>query len=138
MINPTQTESWNKLFEHFKSVSDLNISNEFSSNPERAKEMSINIEGLHFDYSKNLITNETLELLLSLANEQQVLKARDQMFNGFPINSTENRAVLHSALRDFSSEEIRHGDKDVLREIEAELQEMGKFAAILRYSLSTN
>mgnify|MGYP000880118131 CR=1 FL=1 len=104
-INPTQTQSWQALDEQF-AAQDFDLRNLFAQNPNRFQEFSLKGENFLFDYSKNLIDADTKELLLSLAEECQLKDAISKMFSGDKINETEGRAVLHTALRDFSDKEI--------------------------------
>lgn len=97
-IDPTATKAWEKLENH-DGLLYTTLREEFKEHPERAHELSFQAADLFVDLSKNLITSETLELLLELAAETQVLKRRDAMFAGAHINTTEDRAVLHTALR---------------------------------------
>lgn len=91
---------WLALLDHKNAHADINLNDAFKSNPERFSECSVSINGLLCDYSKNLITHETLGLLVKLAKACGLEEARDAMFSGQKINETENRAVLHTALRD--------------------------------------
>lgn len=98
-INPTNTKSWSALKAHFNSIHDTHMTNWFLNNQERVKELSINWEDFYVDFSKNRITNTTLELLIALANEVDLTDAIKKYFEGDKINQTEGRAVLHTALR---------------------------------------
>ena len=98
-INPTTTESWKKLQAHFSQVQPQHLKTLFKENPNRASEFSIHFEDFFVDYSKNRITQETMDLLLELAEEVELKEAIDQYFQGENINETEGRAVLHTALR---------------------------------------
>jgi len=100
-VNPTQTEAWSKLADHFSHVNSEKMQDYFQQHPERAKEMSIAWEDFFVDFSKNRITSETLELLYQLANEVQLKNAIEAQFDGVHINETEDRAVGHTALRNF-------------------------------------
>ncbi len=104
--NPTTTDSWKALQAHFVHFSNLHLKDLFHENPKRKAAFSLQLEELHFDFSKNLITAETLDLLADLANEMQLEQATQVLFSGKKINNTENRAVLHTALRDFSDQNI--------------------------------
>lgn len=113
-VNPTTTESWKKLNLHAASMKAAHMRNLFIENPNRFNEFSQKEGDLLFDYSKNLITAETLDLLTSLAKECRVSEAIEAMFNGEKINQTENRAVLHTALRNFSQESVMTDGVDVM------------------------
>lgn len=126
-INPTQTSAWQALDKHF-SKNDFDLRTLFHYNPERFKTFSVQRENFIFDYSKNLITEETRDLLLKLAEECQLKTAIEAMFSGEKINETEGRAVLHTALRDFSENEILVDGGNVKPQINAVLQQMKAFS----------
>jgi glucose-6-phosphate isomerase len=95
----TKRPAWKALTAHYEKVRGLHLRNLFADDPKRGERMTLEAAGIYLDYSKNRITDETLRLLLLLA-EQSSLRARiDAMFRGEKINITENRAVLHVALR---------------------------------------
>ena len=98
-INPSQTIAWENLQTHFETIKDEHMSKWFSNNPSRANEMSIEWDDFFLDYSKNRINPETLSLLKDLADEIQISDAISKYFDGKKINKTEDRAVLHTALR---------------------------------------
>src|SRR5574343_1007500 len=104
-INPENTQAWKALNEHFEQ-NNFELRDLFHQNTKRFQQFSVKKENYLFDYSKNLITEKTLELLLQLAEETQLKEAINAMFSGEKINETEKRAVLHTALRDFSDKEI--------------------------------
>lgn len=91
--------SWQALSQHSQDIANLSIKAEFANNPQRFTDFSLEAAGIFLDYSKNRITKTTMELLCQLAHSCQVETIRDQMFHGDAINITENRAVLHTALR---------------------------------------
>src|SRR5262245_54847869 len=91
--------AWKALGVHHKKLRDLHLRQLFAENPQRGERMSLQTAGLYFDYSKNLITDETLELLIRLAEDCGLQEQIDAMFRGEKINNTENRSVLHVALR---------------------------------------
>ena len=97
-IDPTTASAWSALSAHHKSLTP-NLREWFAADPERAQKLSFTADELHVDLSKNLITSETVELLLKLAEEVKLEQAREAMFSGEHINVTEDRAVLHTALR---------------------------------------
>ena len=122
-INPTQTAAWKALNEHF-AQNDFELRTLFQYNPERFNQFSVQREHYLFDYSKNLIDEKTFTLLQNLAEECDLKSAIKSMFSGEKINETEDRAVLHTALRDFSDKEIlvdgeniKPGIKRVLNQI---------------------
>ncbi len=123
-VNPTHTESWKKLSAHASQLKQVHLRELFRANPERFEHFSQWHGDLLFDYSKNIITKETLELLNSLALECGLDKAIEAMFNGEKINRTENRAVLHTALRNFSGEAVFTDGEDVMPGIKKVLAQM--------------
>lgn len=126
-IKPQQTRTWKKLEQHHKKIKRLQMSDLFAADPDRFKKFSIRIEGLLFDYSKNRITDKTMHLLLSLAEECRLDEAISAMFSGDNINETENRAVLHTALRNVSGKPVYADGKDVMPLVQGVLQQMKQF-----------
>ncbi|MBQ0152080.1 MAG: glucose-6-phosphate isomerase [Chryseobacterium sp.] len=126
-INPTHTESWKALEEHF-SNNDFELRSLFQYNANRFEEFSVQRENFLFDYSKNLINTQTKELLLNLAEECRLKIAISQMFSGEKINETEGRAVLHTALRDFSDREILVDGENIKPQIKRVLDHMKAFS----------
>ena len=104
-INPTETNIWEYLVEHFLE-NEFDLRTLFAENLRRFEEFSVKRDNYLFDYSKNLINSTTMEYLLRLAEETKVKEAINLMFSGEKINETENKAVLHTALRDFSDKPI--------------------------------
>ncbi|MGO3184065.1 MAG: glucose-6-phosphate isomerase [Aequorivita sp.] len=102
-INPTKTKAWKKLKKHFQEIEHQQMQDVFSKDPKRASRFSIAWEGFYLDYSKNRIDDQTMSLLLKLAEEVKLKDAIEQQFSGEKINETEDRAVLHTALRDFDN-----------------------------------
>lgn len=115
--NPTTTSAWLKLQSHFSEIKDQHLKELFESNPERADELTIKWEDFYVDFSKNRITKETLNLLLELANELDLKDSISKYFNGDIINKTENRAVLHTALRAKEDAEVFVNGKNVIPEV---------------------
>ena len=113
-------------------MKNFNLKIEFENDPDRFQKFSLGWNNLLIDYSKNLINTETMELLLDLANECQLIAAIDEMFCGEHINVTENRAVLHTALRNQGNEPILVNGKDVMPAIRTELDKMKLFTDKLR------
>ena len=97
--SPTVTSAWNTLQQQAESASAERITDFFTENPNRTHEMSVECGELHLDFSKNLVSNQTWQALLALADQSPLETLRAAMFSGETINSTENRAVLHAALR---------------------------------------
>ncbi len=126
-INPTKTESWKKLQEHFKEMKHVQIKELFQEDPERFEKYSFALQEIVCDVSKNIVTDKTLRLLLELANECELDKAIKAMFSGDVINGTEGRSVLHTALRDFSGKPVRSEGKDVMPEVKKEWEHMKAF-----------
>ncbi|RNL88448.1 glucose-6-phosphate isomerase [Sinomicrobium pectinilyticum] len=104
--NPTQTGAWKKLADHFRKIGNAEMKGYFNEDPERASRFTVQWNDFYVDYSKNRITQETMDLLLSLAEEVQLKDAIQKYFSGDLINETEQRAVLHTALRSAKDAEI--------------------------------
>lgn len=115
--NPTQTKAWQKLQEHFEAVKDIKLKREFSENPGRADDFTLQWEDFYVDFSKNLITGETQELLIELAEEVGLEEAIKAYFEGETINQTEKRAVLHTALREKKDAHVEVDGENVIPEI---------------------
>ncbi|WP_413511101.1 glucose-6-phosphate isomerase [Myroides odoratus] len=101
-IDPTSTAAWSKLREHFKQMEFIKMQDLFEEDSSRVNSFTIQFEDFLLDYSKNKITQETLSYLLELSEEVDLKQAIESLFTGEKINRTENRAVLHTALRDFT------------------------------------
>ena len=129
---PTTLTAWKALSAHLPSVQDRHLSDLFHEDPERAERMSLDAAGVFLDYSKNRITSETLSLLLQLANESNLRARIDAMFSGAKINSTENRSVLHVALRAPASAQISVDGKNVMPDVHEVLERMGDFSDEIR------
>ncbi|WP_429019163.1 glucose-6-phosphate isomerase [Aeromonas veronii] len=127
-INPTQTQAWQALEAHFAANKETRLKDLFAQDPKRFDKFSLTFGGdILVDYSKNLITEETLKLLVDLAKETDLRSAIDAMFNGDKINMTEGRSVLHVALRNRSDRPIESDGKDVMPEVNAVLAKMKGF-----------
>ena len=126
--NPTKTKAWGKLTSHFSEIKDIHLKEFFKTNLTRANELSLSFEDFSVDYSKNRITKETLDLLIELANEVDLTDAIQKYFSGDIINTTEKRAVLHTALRDNTSKEILVENKNVKPEIKDTLHQIEEFS----------
>jgi len=116
--NPKKLEAWKKLEIHFNKIKNIQIKEYFKKNPKRALEMSCSWKGFFLDYSKNRIDEKGMSFLKELAKEADLSIAIKKYFNGEKINSTENRSVLHTALRNFSDKPIFIDGKDIMPEIE--------------------
>jgi glucose-6-phosphate isomerase len=123
----TQLASWEALQSHKSAVGHLKLQNLFSINRERFEEYSIVLEDLLFDYSKNLATERTIELLVDLAKECLLPDAIEALFSGAHVNTTENRPALHTALRDFSGNPVLVDGVDIMPGVRAELEKIKAF-----------
>jgi glucose-6-phosphate isomerase len=128
----TATPSWQALTAHHAQIKDVHLRDLFADDPGRAERFSAEGAGLFLDYSKNRITDETLRLLLQLAEERGVMKRRNAMFAGEKINTTERRAVLHVALRAPRDTRIEVDGADVMPDVHRVLDAMAAFATRLR------
>ena len=126
-INPIQTKAWKALDQHFANH-DFELRSLFQYNPNRFNEFSVQTDSYLFDFSKNLIDSKTLDLLLDLAEEVKLKEAIEKMFSGDKINETEGRAVLHTALRDFSNKEILVDGQNIKPAIKKVLDHMKSFS----------
>ena len=126
-INPIQTKAWKALDQHFANH-DFELRSLFQYNPNRFNEFSVQTDSYLFDFSKNLIDSKTLDLLLDLAEEVKLKEAIEKMFSGDKINETEGRAVLHTALRDFSDKQILVDGDNVKPAIKKVLDHMKSFS----------
>lgn len=124
--------AWDALASHFKMVSKLHLRQLFADDPQRGERMAMGAVGLYLDYSKNRITDETLKLLLQLAEEAGLRPRIDAMFRGEKINATENRAVLHTALRAPQGACVVVDGKNVVPEVHRVLDRMADFSERLR------
>jgi len=127
VINPANTAAWKKLQEHYKEIKQVSLQELFENDPKRFDKFSCCTKDLVLDYSKNRITQKTIELLIDLAKECQLEKCRSLFFSGAAINATEHRAVLHTALRNFSSQPIYVEGKNVMPEVKKVLRQMKSF-----------
>lgn len=127
-IDPTTTTSWNQLKNHFQEVEKITMLEMFRHDPDRFKKLHIQFEDVLVDYSKNRINEKTLGLLFELASECKLSDAINSMFAGELINRTENRSVLHIALRNRSNSPILVNGSDVMPEINRVLDQMEIFS----------
>ncbi|MFH1213789.1 MAG: glucose-6-phosphate isomerase [Candidatus Neomarinimicrobiota bacterium] len=135
-VNPTKTSAWQKLLAHYPEIRKTTLKKLFADDPERFRRFSIRLmldettrDEILLDYSKNLITAETRRILLDLAHETGVKDAIEQMFRGEPINVTENRSVLHTALRNLNGAPVYVDGQDVIPGIKTVLEQMRTFSA---------
>jgi glucose-6-phosphate isomerase len=126
-INPIATDSWKALQQQLLQVKNIQTKDLFAADQDRFQKFSIISDDIVFDYSKNNISEKTLQLLLQLANDCQLKDAISAMFAGEKINVTENRAVLHTALRNFSGNPVLTDGKDVMPEVIKVQQQMKSF-----------
>jgi len=128
-VDPSSTEPWKLLAEHFRQVKDLHMKELFSGNPERFAKYAIRFNDILVDYSKNRITGDTIPLLIRLAEEAGLKEAIEKMFTGDRINETEDRPVLHVALRNRGNAPIHVDGKDVMPQVNEVLKKMKGFSA---------
>jgi glucose-6-phosphate isomerase len=128
----TRRRAWRALAAHQKKIKGLNLRQLFAADPKRGERMTAEAAGLFLDYSKNRITNETVKLLLKLADETGLRSRIKAMFSGEKINLTENRAVLHVALRAPKGERILLEGKNVVPDVHAVLDKMEGFSKRVR------
>jgi glucose-6-phosphate isomerase len=128
----TQRPAWKALTAHHKKIQKLHLRELFAADPKRGKRMTVEAAGLYLDYSKNRITDQTLNLLVQLAKESNLSGRITAMFNGEKINLTENRAVLHVALRAPKGTTIIVDGKNVLPGVHAVLDKMADFCDRIR------
>jgi glucose-6-phosphate isomerase len=127
-INPVKTAAWAKLEKHYLKMKDFSMRDAFALDGDRFSKFSITFEDLLFDYSKNIIDEETVRLLLELAKECGISGAAEQMFSGEKINETENRSVLHTALRNRSNTPVIVDGRNVMPDVNAVLNKMKSFS----------
>lgn len=127
-----ETAAWRKLEMIFLTLQATHMRELFQEDPDRFKKFSIQFEDILVDYSKNILNEEALRLLLELAAEVELKRAIDAMFRGERINQTENRSVLHVALRNRSNFPVRSGGEDVMPEVDRVLAQMKSFSERLR------
>jgi glucose-6-phosphate isomerase len=127
-VNPTETHAWQKLTAHFLSMQATSLRELFDDDAKRFDKYHLTFEDILVDYSKNIITEETLKIFNELAEECQLKEAIDAMFKGDRINQTENRSVLHVALRNRSNTPMIADGADVMPEVNKVLDQMKNFS----------
>src|SRR5580692_6364271 len=127
-----QRPAWKALAAHHKKIKGLHLRKLFAADPTRGERMTAEAAGLYLDYSKNRITGETLKLLMKLAEQSGVAERIEAMFKGEPINVSEDRAVLHVALRMPKSASLMVEGVDVVRQVHEVLERMAAFAERVR------
>jgi glucose-6-phosphate isomerase len=128
----TQRAAWKALAAHYPTIQELHLRKMFADDPQRGQRMTLEAVGIYLDYSKNRITDETLKLLLQLAEESGLRAKIDAMFRGEKINVTEKRAVLHVALRAPRGASIEVDGENVVPQVHAVLDKMAEFANKVR------
>ena len=126
-INPASTTAWHMLQQHYREMKTIHLKEIFREGGDRFEKFSLSTPDIIWDYSKNIITDKTVELLLQLADECELQSAIESMFNGEKINETEGRAVLHTALRNFSVKPVMFDGKDVMPGIQQVREQMQTF-----------
>jgi glucose-6-phosphate isomerase len=130
-INPTTTQAWKKLQSHAQQMKLVQMKELFAGDPDRFEKYSFRFNDTVFDFSKNIITDETHRLLLQLAGECKLKEGIESMFEGDLINETEHRSVLHTALRNFSGSPVYAEGKDIMPDVKRVLEQMRAFAGRL-------
>jgi glucose-6-phosphate isomerase len=128
----TERSAWKALERHFSQIRDVHLRQLFSDDPRRGERFSADAVGIYLDYSKHRITDETIRLLLQLAEESELRARIDAMFRGEKINRTENRAVLHTALRAPRGTTIEVDGENVVPQVHAVLDKMADFSRRVR------
>ena len=126
-VSPVQTAAWKALNDQKLELSNSRISDLFQQDPDRFNRFSLSMNDILFDYSKNLVTDKTMQTLMQLANECKLKEAIESMFNGESINRTEGRAVLHTALRNFTGKPVMVNGQDVMPDIQRVQKQMETF-----------
>ncbi len=132
MPDLTQTAEWKKLSKHAEAMSQVHMRDLFADETDRFEKNSLHFNDVLVDYSKNISTEETKRLLMDLARARDVQGWIQRMFSGEPINNTENRAVLHTALRNRSNRPVMVDGKDVMPDVNRVLKQMRKFTKAVR------
>lgn len=128
----TQLKSWLALKEHYDEIKDIHMRDMFESDSERFTKYSLELDDILYDFSKNRINDKTTELLYRLADDVKLSDWIEKLFNGESINHTENRAVLHTALRAKGNEPINVDGVDILPEIKEERENVKRLAEKIR------
>ena len=127
-INPVETSAWKKLSDHYHLMQNMHMIDLFNDDPNRFSKFSISLEDIFLDYSKNIISDETIKLLLDLARETELTDAIEKFYSGDIINETENRAVLHTALRNRSDDPVYVNGNNIMPEVKTVLNQMKDFS----------
>lgn len=126
-IKPNETASWQSLQQHYAEMKTVKMKDLFATDAKRFDKFSTTLSDIIFDYSKNIIDDKTLSLLIQLANDCELPAGIKAMFDGEKINVTENRSVLHTALRNFSGKSVMVDGKDVIPDIKKVQEQMKSF-----------
>jgi glucose-6-phosphate isomerase len=127
-VTPKDTKAWQQLQEHYKTeIKGVHMRALFAADPQRFSRYSLTLDDILFDYSKNIVSDKTLGLLRQLAEESKVKEAIEAMFTGEKINQTEDRSVLHTALRNLSGTPVYSDGKDVMPDVLRVLAQMKAF-----------
>lgn len=127
-INPAATNTWQQLQQHAEEMKSVHLRELFKADPGRFKKFSLCLDEIVFDYSKNIITERSIHLLLKLADECKLKDAIAALFNGDIINETEHRSVLHTALRNFSGQPVYSEGNDIMPLVKKSLGKMKRFS----------
>jgi len=128
-ISPDKTKAWKKLADHYHQTKDVHMKDLFLKDPQRFEKFSIRFDSILVDYSKNRINGQTVKLLTDLAEEVRLQDAINKMFSGNYINETENRPVLHTALRNLDNKPVFVDGKDIMPGINSVLTKMKTFSS---------
>lgn len=132
MASITQTAAWQNLQQHYQSIKSAQMSDWFAADKQRFARFNLTSAGLSLDFSKNRITEQTLSLLIELAMQQNLPSKVAAMFNGDKVNQSENRAALHTALRNFSDRKVMANGQDIMPEVRVTLKRIEEFCWKIR------
>lgn len=132
MVQLVKSSAWQALARHYQEIAGLHMRDLFAADPQRFAKFSLQLGDILFDYSKNRITEQTISLLIDLAHQAGLSEHIEAMFTGKKINNTENRAVLHTALRNRENKPIYVDGQDVMPEVNRVLAKMRKFSEAVR------
>ncbi|HEV7621463.1 MAG TPA: glucose-6-phosphate isomerase [Flavisolibacter sp.] len=128
-VRPNSTAAWKNLDQHKKEMDKIKIKDLFAKDADRFKKLSYTFNDIVIDFSKNLVTDKTIQLLLQLANECKLKDGIEAMFSGEIINQTEQRSVLHTALRNFSDKPVYTAGKDIMEDVRRVQEHMKRFCS---------
>src|SRR3984885_2981079 len=132
VVDITGTEEWRSLADHFEAIKDVHLRELFAEDPDRATKMAVEAGDLYLDYSKHLATEDTVARLVDVARRSRLEEHRDEMFSGRHINTTEDRAVLHVALRMPAGTHLVVDGQDVVADVHEVLGRMGDLSDRIR------